>query len=270
MLFISTISVGQSTLKLQYRYYYNSDMIFDNKVYDPIWNRNKHVETVLDYSHSSYFGLDAYVPFTSFDEESPLRNERFSFSMSAHYLYNHDANKFHQQYYNFGLHYKPIKDENIQLSAILYAAEIFDGTKLPVWTGVTFKAGVSYNTVERLLPNLLNFYGSINYMAYAKYNTLFPYGNKSNYDNDIEMIIGAVINIKDHFFIEQGFRNFTSSNLPSLTFSPYYSDYNTTLRIKVKKLELDFTHICFHPIEGDNKNPRISGTLNSFGLTYKL
>jgi len=270
LLFVSTIAVGQIDLKFQYRYIYNSDLNIEDKVWKDVFQEFQTVETNVPYSYNSYFGAEAYIPFSSFDPESPLSTDLVAFSASAYFLYNHNLNKFSQQYYKFGLHYQPFKRQKIHFSSVIDVAEIFENVETTVWTGYDFKVGVSYNTFEQSTPDLINFFASLNFIAYSEYYTLRPKGNLFVSTNDFETIIGIIINIEDIFFIEQGIRTYTESNLPALTFSPYYSDYKTKFTLKYSNFELDFTHICFHPIVSTNDNPEIYGVFNSVGLTYKL
>jgi len=271
LLFISTVAVGQVDLSFSYRFYYNSDMILTDKVFNHMAQEFQSVETTVPQHQNSLIGVSAYIPFTVFDENySSMYSERFSFYTHAYYLYDHPANEFDQQYYKFGLYYKLFKNQNILIGNAIDVSEIFDGTTVTVWTGYDYKVGLSYNMLGQETPNLVNFYAALNYILYSQYNTLNPAANLFDASNDFETEIGIIINVKDIFFIEQGVRTISESNLPDPTFSPYYSDYKTKFTLKWNHLELDFTHICFHPIVSTNKNPQISGVLNSVGLTFNL
>ena len=273
LLFVSTIAVGQVDLTFQYRYYYNSDVIFNEDVFDWQTQQNKTIETIVSGHKNSYIGAEAFIPFSTF-EESLLFSHRFSLDASAYFLYDHTANEFYQQYYDFSLNFKPFKEENIHISLPLHIEEVIAGTELGGWTGHDFKIEASYNMREQDESNLVNFYGSMSYIIFGEYNTFNPYGNYTVRTGDFQNTIGAILNIKDFFYLEQAVNIITElnneSDFPFVTFSPYYSDFLFKATVRVKKFDLDFTHICFHPFEADNKNPRISGALNSVGLTFNL
>ena len=267
LLLVSTITYGQD-FKIQYRYYYNSDMIFNQKLDD------KNERLVIDRHKNSLIGGEMYIPFSTFDDYSPFKSERFSLNASAYYLYDHNANQLYQQYYDVGLNFKPFEKHNIHLSVPLHVEEITPTTTLSAWKGYDFKIGLSYNVVEQKIDEPINFYGSMSYIIVGKYNTINPNGFNTNRTGDFYNTIGAVLNIKNVFTIDQSMNIITelseNATLPFVTFSPYYSDFKTKFTLKIKQAELDFTHICFHPFVSNNKNPKIDGALNSVGLIFNL
>lgn len=270
ILLLSILSVAQPTVDLQYRYYYNSQVDISDIVYNTSQQYHEEI-TPVDYSYTSYFGLNTHLPFNCFDLESPLYSHKFSLDASAYFLYDHNHNNFRQQYYDFALNFQLSKKEPIYITNSLSISELIGTPNATTWTGYDYKLGLNYNTINQKLPNIVNFYGELNYFIYGDYYTYNPYGNTFVNTNDIETIIGAIINIKNVLFLEQNSTIYMNHNLfNNFTFVPYYSDFKTIISLKIKKITVDYSHVCFHPFISDNINPHISGNLNSIGLTYKL
>ncbi len=269
----TTSAFAQVQTTLEYRYFFNSDVDFtDHQIYNPARPYAPLSKTtVASNTHNSLIGVSFYIPFNVFDEISLLYSNCFSFEMDAYYQFDHNiGSKPIQQYYRFALNFQFVDDVPLYLYTTLNTASTFKYAESPVIDGYEYKVGVNFNITDQDDSDLINFFAGVNYLVYHEFNTLKPYGNVFNATGDFETHIGLIINIKNFFYLEQGIRTLTDFNYPeeSFTFSPYYSDYKTTASIKIKKFTLNYTHVCFHPIESDDPNPKVGGQLNSFGMLF--
>ena len=273
MLFATT-SFAQVQITAKYRYFFNSDVNFtDHQIYNPVTPYAPKTETtVASNTNNSLIGANIFIPFNVFDEISPLYSNRFSLDIEAYYQFDHNiGSKPVQQYYRFGLDFKLTKKHPIYLNTTLTTASTFKGFENTAIDGHEYKVGINYNITDQKDDGLVNFYAATNWVVSGDFNTLKPYGNHFVTTHDFETIIGLIINIKDFFYFEQGIRTYTEFNYPeSFSFSPYYSDYTTRAAIVIGDIEINYIHICFHPIVSDNSNPYIGGQLNSFGVSYEF
>lgn len=265
---LSLNSYAQITGTAEYRYFYNSEILFYETKQSP-YGFDYEEKTVANQHANTLVGVAINIPFNIF-EESPIYSNKFSLDAKYSVQADHVVNRFVQQFYNFSLNYRLLNNEDVYLTTSTFISEIFNNPKRTVIDGNNFKIGLNYNVVNQKFPNIVNFYASVDYLVFSKFHTLLPYGNHFNATNNIDNVIGIVLNIKDFIYFEQNFHTITESNLPSLTFSPYYSDYTTKFWISYKQFNLCYEHTCFHPIESDNDNPKISGVLNSVFLEFNF
>lgn len=241
-----------------------------------------------DYHQDMTFEADLYVPFSAFEEVSPLFSERFSFYAKGGFIYDVHETTIKNSIWDFNLEFRLIKDQPIflqaEISAINVSGHNASTYNFPRIHGEEISIGIHYNNQKHFKnrssfknkdvnSQLINFYAQFDYLIYSEYILIEPYVRELNQDNSntIKNTIGVVLNIRNVLYFEQGINVITKHNLfDEITMSPYYSDFNTKVTLAYKKLNLAFEHICYHPLVSDNENPYVEGVTNNISLNLEF
>jgi hypothetical protein len=273
ILLIPTCSEAQIEGNIRTSFIYNSEITYNNNK-TSVLHRNW-VDLTHDYHQNLMFEADVYVPFSSFDSDSPMRSDKLFFYGRGGFILDHLT--FRNSLWTFNLEYQPSKEQPIFIKAEIDATQItnhkYPTYKEPRIDGEEVYLSVHYNNQKhrRQYPNLVNFYVQLDYLFHSKYRTISPQIRELNQNNSnaLRTIIGIVGNIGDVVFIEQGITTLTEQFLfEKVTFSPYNSYYTTKAWVKVNKFDVAFEHICHHPLYSGNDNPLISGVTNRVYLNF--